>query len=94
MYTHLNIIWSGYLDKAVTIFMCSDNTRKDSSVIELTQQCSCTKDPVLDWLLCGQFDGQDIVGGMTRGGQSPAPSARLVQRGNIRASLLDILFFG
>ena len=63
-------------------------------VIQLAQQGSATQDPVLDWLVGGQFDGQDVVGGVSSGGEDPPASTGLVERADIGPSLSDVLLLG
>ena len=43
------------------------------SVVQLTKESHTPVDPVALWLVPGQVDGQDVVGGVTGGGEG-APS--------------------
>ena len=63
-------------------------------VIQLEQLGSATQDPVYDWLVGGQFDGQDIVGGVSSGGEDSPASTGLVEWADIGSSLMDVLLLG
>ena len=63
------------------------------SVVELAQQCSAAEDPVLDWLVRGELNGEHIVCGVTGGGQDATPSTGLVEWTHIGTSIFDILLF-
>ena len=60
-------------------------------VIQLAQQGSATQDPILDWLLGGQFDGQDVVGGVSSGGEDAPVSTGLAELADTAHSLSDVL---
>lgn len=60
-------------------------------VIQLTQQCGASQHPVLDWLVCWQFEWENIVCGVSGSGQYTSPRTRLVQWTHIRSSIFDIL---
>ena len=64
-------------------------------VIQLAQHGSATQDPILDWLVGGQFDGQDIVGGVSSGGEDSLRALHgLVEWADIAPSLSDVLLLG
>ena len=62
-----------------------------SLVIKLTEKCHAPKNPVLDRLVSGQFEGQDIVCGVASGGEDTTPCTGLVERTHILTSILNIL---
>ncbi|XDV47962.1 hypothetical protein PO909_017497 [Leuciscus waleckii] len=55
------------------------------SVVELAQAGDAAVDPVFLRLVRGQLDGQNVVGGVTSGGKSPAPGAGLVHGTDVNA---------
>ena len=60
------------------------------SIIQLTEQRHPPVDPVALRLVSGQVDGQDIVGGVTGGGQRAPPCRRLVHRTLVRLLLFKL----
>lgn len=60
------------------------------SVIQLAQQGYTSLDPVLDWLVCVEPQGNDKVGGMPRGGQDPFALTGLVEWANVGIGLLYV----
>ena len=61
-----------------------------SSVIQLTQTRHSTVDPVFLRLVGGQLDRQNIVGGVSRGGQGPSAGARLVHRAHVDVLMQEL----
>ena len=66
----------------------------NQSVVELTQQGNSTEDPVFLWLVCGQFEGEDEVCGVSGGGEGAFPFAGLVQRTHVDIFVDHILLLG
>lgn len=62
-------------------------------VAELTEQSDSSSDPVFSRNIGVERHGDDVVGGVSGGGQGAAAFAGFVDRGQVTHSLWDVLTF-